>query len=89
VVHAGVVPQWSAADTWRWPRRCSQLLAGADLPDFLQVMYGNEPARWKRKLSGPDRWRFVINVLTRIRFCRPTAPWTSSSRKARTPLPPT
>jgi bis(5'-nucleosyl)-tetraphosphatase (symmetrical) len=32
-------------------------------------MYGNEPRRWSDALRGPDRWRFVINVLTRIRFC--------------------
>jgi bis(5'-nucleosyl)-tetraphosphatase (symmetrical) len=32
-------------------------------------MYGNEPARWSNALAGADRSRFVINVLTRIRFC--------------------
>jgi bis(5'-nucleosyl)-tetraphosphatase (symmetrical) len=32
-------------------------------------MYGNEPARWDASLAGADRWRFVINTLTRIRFC--------------------
>jgi bis(5'-nucleosyl)-tetraphosphatase (symmetrical) len=32
-------------------------------------MYGNQPARWDPALHGPDRWRHVINVLTRIRFC--------------------
>ena len=69
MVHAGVVPQWSAEDTLALADEVHRLLASADLPEFLQVMYGNEPARWKRKLSGPDRWLFVINVLTRIRFC--------------------
>jgi len=32
-------------------------------------MYGNEPARWSDDLQGADRWRMVINALTRIRFC--------------------
>jgi bis(5'-nucleosyl)-tetraphosphatase (symmetrical) len=32
-------------------------------------MYGNEPSRWHAQLGGADRWRFVINTLTRIRFC--------------------
>jgi bis(5'-nucleosyl)-tetraphosphatase (symmetrical) len=31
-------------------------------------MYGNEPSRWSDSLEGADRWRCVINVLTRIRF---------------------
>jgi bis(5'-nucleosyl)-tetraphosphatase (symmetrical) len=43
-------------------------LRGPGLHDFLTVMYGNEPARWRDDLQGADRWRFVINVLTRVRF---------------------
>ena len=68
-VHAGVVPAWSADDTLALAAEVERLLAGPDLPGFLQVMYGNQPARWDPALHGPDRWRHVINVLTRIRFC--------------------
>ena len=32
-------------------------------------MYGNEPRRWDPALQGPDRWRFIVNVLTRMRLC--------------------
>jgi bis(5'-nucleosyl)-tetraphosphatase (symmetrical) len=35
---------------------------------FLEVMYGNQPARWDESLSGHDRLRFTVNVLTRTRF---------------------
>lgn len=69
MVHAGVVPQWTAAQTLELAAEVEAMLQGADLPAFLQVMYGNDPARWDDALRGPDRWRFVINVLTRIRFC--------------------
>ena len=68
-VHAGVVPQWSAARTLALAAEVEALLAGPDLPGFLRVMYGNEPRRWDEVLQGADRWRFVINALTRIRFC--------------------
>ena len=68
-VHAGVVPQWDAAQTLALAAEVQAMLAGPDLPGFLRVMYGNEPARWDAALAGADRWRFVINVLTRIRFC--------------------
>jgi bis(5'-nucleosyl)-tetraphosphatase (symmetrical) len=69
LVHAGVVPQWDAAQTLALAGEVHALLAGPDLAGFLRVMYGNEPARWDDSLQGADRWRFVINVLTRIRFC--------------------
>jgi len=68
-VHAGVVPQWDKAQTLALAAEVEAMLAGPDLPGFLQVMYGNRPARWDAGLEGADRWRFVINVLTRIRFC--------------------
>ena len=32
-------------------------------------MYGNEPRRWDPALEGPDRWRFIVNTLTRLRMC--------------------
>lgn len=68
-VHAGVVPQWSVQDTLRLAAEVQEMLRGPDLPGFLRVMYGNDPARWDERLEGADRWRFVINTLTRIRFC--------------------
>src|SRR5690606_20069594 len=39
------------------------------LPEFLANMYGNEPSRWSPQLSGVERTRFIINALTRMRFC--------------------
>jgi bis(5'-nucleosyl)-tetraphosphatase (symmetrical) len=34
-------------------------------------MYGNRPDTWSPGLAGDDRLRFIINCLTRIRFCDP------------------
>jgi bis(5'-nucleosyl)-tetraphosphatase (symmetrical) len=68
LVHAGVVPQWDEAATLALAAEGEAMLRGPDLGAFLQVMYGNEPARWRDDLHGAERWRFVINVLTRIRF---------------------
>ena len=68
-VHAGVSPAWDAAQTLALAAEVEQMLRGPDLGAFLPLMYGNQPARWSDTLQGPDRWRHVINVLTRIRFC--------------------
>jgi bis(5'-nucleosyl)-tetraphosphatase (symmetrical) len=69
LVHAGVVPQWDAAQTLALAGEVHDLLSGPDLRDVLVRMYGNEPRQWSESLLGAERWRFVINVLTRIRFC--------------------
>ena len=67
-VHAGVSPAWSGAQTLVLAAEVEALLQGPDLGAFLPMMYGNQPAIWRDTLQGPDRWRHVINVLTRIRF---------------------
>ena len=69
LVHAGIPPQWDAAQTLALAREVEAELQSERLAKFLPQMYGNEPARWSDDLHGPDRWRLVINALTRIRFC--------------------
>ena len=68
-VHAGLPPSWDAARTLALAQEVSTMLAGPELPAFLATMYGNEPARWDDTLQGADRLRFIVNALTRIRFC--------------------
>ncbi len=70
-MHAGVPPQWSGAQTLALAAEVSALLRSAALAEFLPHMYGNEPARWDDALDGVARWRFVVNALTRTRFCTP------------------
>lgn len=69
MVHAGVLPQWSAQRTMTLAREVEAMLRSPDLGDFLAQMYGNEPAQWDDTLTGVRRWRCVINALTRLRFC--------------------
>ncbi len=69
VVHAGVLPQWSAAQVLALSAEVEAQLQGNEWPAFLRTMYGNEPARWDDALAGPDRLRCIVNALTRLRFC--------------------
>jgi bis(5'-nucleosyl)-tetraphosphatase (symmetrical) len=71
MVHAGLVPQWDLATTLQLAGEVEARLRSRDLRDFLAVMYGNEPSRWDASLTGDARLRFVVNVLTRVRFVRP------------------
>jgi len=68
LVHAGVPPPWDAAQTLALAREVEALLRGAELPRFLHAMYGNAPARWSDALQGAERWRYIVNALTRMRF---------------------
>jgi len=68
VVHAGLVPQWSAADAAEHGARASRALR-EDPARFLDDMYGNEPDSWSDDLKKKERLRFTINVLTRLRYC--------------------
>lgn len=69
-VHAGVVPQWDAAMTMALAAEAEAVIRGDDFDGFVRVMYGNRPPRWDDMLQGADRIRCIVNVLTRIRFCR-------------------
>ena len=69
LVHAGVLPQWSARRTVELAAEVQQVLSGPRWIDFLRVMYGNEPSRWDDALGGADRLRVIVNALTRLRFC--------------------
>ena len=68
MVHAGLAPQWDVAKAAMLAREVEAALTGGDRPGFLANMYGNEPDRWKKKLDGWKRLRFITNALTRIRY---------------------
>ena len=70
MVHAGLPPQWSL----RTARACAREVEAALRDDhaareFFAHLYGNEPNRWSERLRGPDRLRFIVNCLTRLRVC--------------------
>lgn len=69
MVHAGVLPQWSAAKTLQLAAEVEQVLQRPGWQDFLRQMYGNEPAAWNEQLEGIARLRLIVNALTRLRFC--------------------
>ncbi len=71
LVHAGVLPQWTAQQTIELAHEVEAVLQGPDWVDFLREMYGNTPAQWDDALTGVERLRCIVNALTRMRFCTP------------------
>jgi bis(5'-nucleosyl)-tetraphosphatase (symmetrical) len=69
LVHAGVLPQWDAAQTLTLAHELERELQGADWGVLMHNLYGNRPDHWRDDLRGYDRLRVIVNALTRLRFC--------------------
>ncbi len=68
MVHAGLLPQWSVPQALALAGEVEAQLRGADWREFLLELFGNKPAQWGESLRGWDRYRIVINAMTRMRF---------------------
>jgi len=67
MVHAGLPPQWSLDTAQRCASEVEQQLRGERSGEFLAHMYGDQPDRWREDLAEPERLRFTVNCLTRLR----------------------
>ena len=88
MVHAGVLPSWSASQTLALAAEVEAVLRGPALGDFLQQMYGDEPHAWCDALSGVDRLRVIVNSLTRMRFCDAQGRMEFTSKEGSSAAPP-
>lgn len=68
LVHAGLPPQWDAAQAAILAGEVETILQGANCDAFLANMYGDLPDHWSETLAGIERLRFIVNAFTRIRF---------------------
>jgi len=68
-LHAGVPPQWTIEQAVSYAREVENELRNKNFKAFLSKMHGNEPSEWNENLTGADRLRYIVNALTRIRFC--------------------
>jgi len=71
LVHAGLLPQWTADRARALAGEVEAALSGADWRELLANMWGSEPASWHDDLEGWPRLRVIVNALTRMRFCSP------------------
>jgi len=69
LIHAGLAPQWNLDLALSCAKEFETVIRGPRYNEFLEEMYGNEPAVWSDSLSGHERLRFIVNCLTRMRFC--------------------
>jgi bis(5'-nucleosyl)-tetraphosphatase (symmetrical) len=70
MVHAGLSPKWTLKMAQARAEEIEAILQGDQAARYLKSMYGNQP-NWSPKLSGNERFRAIINIFTRMRYCTP------------------
>lgn len=69
MVHAGLAPRWTLKLAALRAAEVERRLRSDDYRRLLKNMFGDRPGVWSKKLSGDDRTRAIINVMTRMRYC--------------------
>ncbi|MFM1782623.1 MAG: hypothetical protein RIS14_376 [Pseudomonadota bacterium] len=70
MVHAGLSPKWTLDIAAARAREVEKILQSDQAARHLKAMYGNQP-NWSPKLNGTDRFRAIVNIFTRMRYCTP------------------
>ena len=70
MIHAGLAPKWTTQLAERHAREVEERLRSDQYARLLKNMYGDGPP-WNPRLGGIDRYRAIINVFTRMRYCTP------------------
>jgi bis(5'-nucleosyl)-tetraphosphatase (symmetrical) len=69
VVHAGVVPQWTARQAVALAGEVESVLRSDRSGKFFSKMSKNWVRRWDDERTGWKRLRLISNVFTQLRFC--------------------
>ncbi len=69
LLHAGTHPDWTINKTLKLANEVEQILRSDQHINFYKSMYGDKPTTWSDSLSGWPRYRFITNILTRLRYC--------------------
>ncbi|QIM67830.1 bis(5'-nucleosyl)-tetraphosphatase (symmetrical) [Mannheimia granulomatis] len=69
LTHAGISPEWDLTTTLACAKEAEEVLKNPNYADYIFQMYDNQPEAWCEDLEGVARWRYIINVFTRMRFC--------------------
>lgn len=67
--HAGLSPQWSIKKAKENAKFAEKLISSTEQKKWLACMYGEQPNDWTKASNDEERFRFIINSFTRMRFC--------------------
>ncbi len=67
--HAGISPQWTLPEAISQAEFVQSKLASTNRNNWLAQMYGEQPNNWHHAITDIEKFRFTVNVFTRMRFC--------------------
>ena len=70
MLHAGLAPKWTVKIAENRAREVERVLHGKQYDKLFRGMYGDRPD-WSPELKGIERYRAIVNIFTRMRFCTP------------------
>lgn len=71
LVHAGLLPQWTATQAVELAQQAEQVLRTDDYRIFLRLLFGTARCQWSDDLTGVARLAAITQGLTRLRICTP------------------
>lgn len=69
VVHAGLLPGWSADEALTLGGEASRALRGRGAAALIASLHDRPGLAWKSKLSGGERLRAIAQAMTQVRTC--------------------
>ncbi|GKS69167.1 bis(5'nucleosyl)-tetraphosphatase, ApaH [Nitrosomonas sp. PY1] len=69
MVHAGLLPSWTIPQAAQLAQEVECILQQDDYSQQSIQLYGNEPRVWQEKWTGFERFRVIVNAMTRMRVC--------------------
>ena len=67
--HAGLSPQWSIKQAVKQAAFAHKKIAGNKREKWLSIMYGEQPNDWQQVETKAERFRYIVNAFTRMRYC--------------------
>ncbi|MGX9419405.1 symmetrical bis(5'-nucleosyl)-tetraphosphatase [Vibrio sp. RC27] len=71
LTHAGISPQWDIPTAKTAAKEVESILQSERWAWLIEGMYADEPSLWREDLEGIERYRYIINAFTRMRYCFP------------------
>ena len=69
ISHAGLYPEWTITAAQTYAAEVESILRGDNYVEYLRNMYHIHPTGWHQVNDKFERFRFIVNAFTRMRYC--------------------